>query len=231
MLYELRHYDANSIRGLDTVVQRFAEHTIRIWDRFGIEPVGFWTVTVGAPAPRLTYLLAWEDLAQRQERWDAFSKDPEWLEIRAETNASAGGNPIHTISNSILAPTDYSPQPRRDNQPTRLHGGAFELRTWTFRDPDHMALSSEWIRDKGMPHLIKHHIYAMGYWTTVIGVMPRMTYILVFENLAHREHAWATLYTDPEWTALQDGLYSNGTSLLAGVESCLMKGTAFSGWR
>jgi hypothetical protein len=231
MLYELRHYDARSHRCLDIVMQRFADHTIRIWDRFGIEPVGFWTVTIGPSAPRLTYLLAWEDLAQRQERWDAFSADPEWREIKAETNARAGGSPIVSITSSILAPTPYSPQPRRDNQPSRLCGGAYELRSYSFRDPDHMSMMSDWIHDKGMPHLLKHHVHVMGFWSTIIGSMPRLTYIMVFETLAHREHAWATLYTDPDWVKLQDGLYDNGQPLFDNIESCLMKGTTFSGWR
>ena len=128
MLYELRHYDVHSDRGLRFVIQRFNDHVLRIWERIGIEPVGFWTVFVGPVSPRLTYLLAWEDLAQRQELWHQFETDPEWRQIRDETNAAFGGSPIHTITNTILQQTPFSPAPRRDNQPSRLTGGVFELR-------------------------------------------------------------------------------------------------------
>ena len=71
----------------------------------------------------------------------------------------------------------------------------------------------------------------MGYWTTYLGVAPRLTVMLVFENLAHRERAWASFYTDPEWPARQDGLYPGGKPLISRIDSAVMKGSEFSGWR
>ena len=183
------------------------------------------------PAPRLTYLLAWEDLAQRQARWDAFVADPEWQQVVTETNARTGGSPIHTITNSILAPTSYSPEPLSDLQPSRLFGGAFELRSYACEDSAGLVRLSAWFRDHGIPHLEKHHVHPLGFWTTMIGIAPRFTYILVFESLAHRERAWASLLTDPAWSSLQDGLYQDGKPLIVGVESALMKGTTFSEWK
>ena len=139
MLYELRHYDIRSPRGLDRVNERFEQHVIPIWNRIGIEPVGFWPVIIGSPSPRLTYILAWEDLAQRQSLWDAFEADPEWRKAVAETNAAWGGSPIHTFTSSILKPTAFSRLPRRDNQPARLRGGIFELRTYHFEETAHLS--------------------------------------------------------------------------------------------
>ena len=63
----------------------------------------------------------------------------------------------------------------------------------------------------------------MGFWTTYIGVSPRLTYMLVFENQADRERAWAAYHTDPAWPAVEEGLYPNGRPLIIGTESCLMK--------
>ena len=230
MLYELRHYDIRSSRGLTQVTGRFAEHVLPIWDRLGIVPVGFWSVLVGSPSPRLTYLLPWEDLAQRQAVWEAFESDPEWQQVRQETNDSWGGSPIHTFTSTIIQPTDYSRAPTRDNQPTRLARGIFELRTYHFDDMAKLAQTVEWFGTHAAPAFETHGLYAMGFWTTYIGVSPRLTYMLVFENLAHRERAWAAFYTDPDWPARQDYLYPNGQPLIAQIESCVMKGTDFSGW-
>jgi hypothetical protein len=71
----------------------------------------------------------------------------------------------------------------------------------------------------------------MGVWETLIGMSPRLTYMLVFENLAHRERAWASFYTDPDWPALQEGLFPDGQPLIGQTESNLMRGSAFSYWR
>lgn len=231
MLYELRHYDIRSSRGLALVNQRFADHILPVWARIGIEPVGFWTVIVGTPSPRLTYLLAWEDLAQRQAQWDAFEADPEWQQVRRDTNAAWGGSPIHTFTSAILQPTNYSRLPRRDNQPSRLTGGVFELRTYHFDDMAKLIQAVDWFGAQAAPAFETHGLFAMGFWTTYIGVSPRLTYMLIFENLAHRERAWASFYTNPEWPSRQDKLYPNGQPLVAQIESCVMKGTAFGGWR
>ena len=231
MLYELRHYDIHSSRGLELVTQRFADSILRIWKRIGIEPVGFWSIIVGSPMPRLTYMLAWEDLTQRQALWDTFDADPEWQQVRRETNDAWGGTQIHTFTNSILKPTEFSRLPRHGNQPSRLAGGVFEMRTYHFDDMVKLAQTADWFGQEGVPAFEAHSLYAMGFWTTYIGVTPRLTNMLVFENLAHRERAWAAFYTDPAWPARQDGLYPDGKPLFTQIESCIMKGTDFSGWK
>ena len=231
MLYELRHYDIRSSRGLEQVTQRFADHVLRIWKHIGIEPVGFWSIIVGSPIPRLTYLLAWEDLAQRQMLWDTFEADPEWQQIRRDTTADWGGSPIHTFTSTILKPTAHSRLPRASNQPSRLAGGVFELRTYHFEDVNSLARTIEWFGTEAAPAFETHGMFAMGFWTTYIGVTPRLTYMLVFENLAHRERAWASYYTDPAWAGRQEGLYPDGKPLFTQIESCIMKGTDFSAWK
>jgi len=51
-------------------------------------------------------MLAWESLAERDEKWAAFQADPEWVEKRA---ASEADGPILTrIANHILKPTSFS---------------------------------------------------------------------------------------------------------------------------
>ena len=219
MLYELHHYDIRSTRGLQQVTQRFADHILRIWKRIGIEPAGFWSVIIGTPISRLTYLLVWEDLAQRQTLWDMFEADPEWQQVRRETNADWGSSPIHTFTSSILKPTEYSRLPRRDNQPSRLAGGVFELRTYHFDDMAKLGQTVECFGTSIAPALDTHGLFAMGFWTTYIGITPRLSYMLVFENLAHRERAWASFYTDPAWPARQDTLYPDGNPLFTQVES------------
>ena len=56
MIYELRNYTAQPGR-LRDLLARFENHTNRIWARYGIRQVGFWTTIVG-PTDGLSYLLA-----------------------------------------------------------------------------------------------------------------------------------------------------------------------------
>jgi hypothetical protein len=106
MIHELRLYQTLPGR-LPDLVARFRDHTTKIWDRLGIKHVGFWTTMVGpAESNALTYLLAWESLAEREAKWGAFLKDPEWLRVRAESEKDG---PINAnIDSQLLSPTDFS---------------------------------------------------------------------------------------------------------------------------
>jgi hypothetical protein len=105
MIYELRIYQAMPGR-LPTLLSRFQNHTLQIWEKHGIRQAGFWTTLIGESESRLTYLLAWDSMAERQERWSAFLTDPEWIAIKSETEKE--GQLVQNISSELLAPTAFS---------------------------------------------------------------------------------------------------------------------------
>jgi hypothetical protein len=105
MIYEMRVYHAVPGK-LPAVLDRFQNHALRIWDRFGIRQVGFWTTEVGESSNDLTYLLAWQSLEERERKWNAFMTDPEWVRIRAETQKD--GPLLNGITNQLLIPTAFS---------------------------------------------------------------------------------------------------------------------------
>jgi NIPSNAP len=105
VIYELRIYTATPGR-LPDILARFRDHTLKIWERYGIRQAGFWTTLVGPNSNTLTYLLAWESLAEREAKWNAFIVDPEWLKVRAATEKD--GPIVASIANSFLEPTPFS---------------------------------------------------------------------------------------------------------------------------
>ena len=106
MIHELRVYEAMPGK-LPALHARFTEYTLRLFQRHGIKPVGFWTTYVGPSSTALTYLLEWSDLEERQRRWDAFMADPEWIAARSDSERD--GPLTMRIENQILSPTPYSP--------------------------------------------------------------------------------------------------------------------------
>ena len=105
MVYELRVYRCVPGR-LPDLSRRFETVTLKIWDKHGIWPVGFWTTLIGESNQDLYYLLEWKDLAERERVWGGFMSDPEWLKARAESEKN--GPIVAQISNTILAPTAFS---------------------------------------------------------------------------------------------------------------------------
>ena len=105
MIHELRVYHCVPGR-LPDLNRRFETITLKLWDKHGIRPVGFWTTLIGADHQALYYLLEWDGLGERERRWNAFQGDPDWISARAETERA--GPIVARIENQILAPTAYS---------------------------------------------------------------------------------------------------------------------------
>jgi len=105
MIYEQRIYHAMPGR-LPDLLARFKDVTLPIWERYEIRQAGFWTVLVGDSNHDLIYLLAWESMAEREQKWTAFSTDAEWLQKRSDTERN--GALISSLSNAFLQPTSFS---------------------------------------------------------------------------------------------------------------------------
>ncbi len=105
MIYELRIYECVPGR-LPDLNSRFANITLKLWEKHGIKQAGFWTTVIGESNQTLYYMLAWESLAERETKWNGFGADPEWLAARAKTEAN--GAIVAKVTNYILGPTPYS---------------------------------------------------------------------------------------------------------------------------
>ena len=106
MIYEYRVYEAAQGK-LPELNARFRNHTLKLFEKHGIKNVGYWTNAVGDYNDRLIYIVAFEDVAQRDRAWASFGQDPEWQRVVAESEAD--GPLTARIFNTLLAPTDYSP--------------------------------------------------------------------------------------------------------------------------
>jgi heme-degrading monooxygenase HmoA len=105
MIYETRVYRCVPGR-LPALLKRFETVTLKLWEKRGFRPIGFFTTLVGASNQELTYILAWESMAEREQKWNAFAADPEWLAARAKTEED--GQIVENIANQFLQPTAFS---------------------------------------------------------------------------------------------------------------------------
>lgn len=100
MLYELREYHCVPGR-LPDLIHRFQTQTTVLWRELGIQPIAFFTTVIGPSSTRLTYLLEWDSLAERERLWDDFLKDERWLAIRQQTESN--GPLLDFVENRILS--------------------------------------------------------------------------------------------------------------------------------
>ncbi len=105
MIYEYRVYTCLPGR-LPALLKRFETATIKIWEKHGIKPAGFWTVLIGDGNHDLHYLIAWESLADREKKWATFQADPAWIAARAESERD--GPILSNVNSMLLTPTAFS---------------------------------------------------------------------------------------------------------------------------
>ena len=105
MIHEYRAYDIMPGRMPD-IQKRFAEVTMKLFKKHGIEVVGFWDTVVGE-SNELVYICAFDDLAHRTKAWAAFQADPEWQAARKASEAN--GPLLERVVNKIWKPTPFSP--------------------------------------------------------------------------------------------------------------------------
>ena len=104
--FEMRTYTTHPGK-LDALHQRFRDHTNRIFQKHGMQLVGYWTPTDGETAnDTLVYMLAYPSREARDKAWKAFRDDPEWQ--KAFKASRADGPIVKKVESRFLAPTDYS---------------------------------------------------------------------------------------------------------------------------
>lgn len=105
-VYELRIYTTLEGR-LPALLARFREHTTRIFEKHGMENVGYW-VPVDPPKSQNTlyYVLRHKSREAAAASWAAFRNDPDWLKARSESEVS--GKIVERVESVFLGATDFS---------------------------------------------------------------------------------------------------------------------------
>lgn len=99
MIFELRIYESAENRA-EALRKRFENEVVPRFAKHGIELLG---VFASPDSPgRLTYLTRYKDDAARKSAWTSFGSDPEWVKIKAETEA--GGPLMKGQTISVLEP-------------------------------------------------------------------------------------------------------------------------------
>ena len=105
-VFEMRTY--TSVEGkLDAVVARFRNHTTKLFEKHGIQNIGYW---VPQDPPRsqntLIYIVAHPSREAAKKAWEAFRADPAW--VKARTESEAGGKIVLKTESVFMDPVDFS---------------------------------------------------------------------------------------------------------------------------
>jgi hypothetical protein len=225
-VYELRIYYSPEGK-LDTLHARFRDHTMRIFEKHGIENVGYW-VPVDNKENKLAYIIAHPSREAAEKNWAAFFADPEWK--KAQKESEANGPIVSRVEKYFMQLTDYSPVPKSE---VVAGGRVFEFRTYTTPLKGLDAINARF-RDNTMTLFEKHGMKNVAYFNR----MPdqKDADVTLFYMLSHKseeaaKEAFAAFRSDPDWIAVRKASEEKAGGSLTikdGVKSEFYKATDYS---
>ena len=107
-IFELRTYESHSEKAHLAKVRMFEElGEMEIFRRVGLKAVFFSHTIAGPRMPSLTYMLVYDNLADREKTWAGFSADPEWKKL-SSTAGYTNADIVSNITSVYLRPAGYS---------------------------------------------------------------------------------------------------------------------------
>lgn len=201
-LYELRIYAANPGK-LPDLHARFRDHTMKLFERHGMENVIYWNVSEGARGEDdvkdnlLVYIIAHRNEAARAASWKAFRNDPKWKEVAAKSEEN--GKILAKAPRSILMrETDFSPKElikirNPDGSPPDDSPRLFELRQYN-DGPDRVPSTVDRFGAGEKDIFTKHGMQTVKFWTATDN--SAFIYLLAHKDREASRESWKGFFPD-----------------------------------
>jgi hypothetical protein len=109
-VFEMRTYTTPEGK-LENLNARFRNHTLKLFEKHGMENVIYWTMTPDQKdaKTKLIYLLAHKDRDAAKKSFDEFRQDPAWIAAKGESEKDGSLTVQGGVKSEFLVPVDYSP--------------------------------------------------------------------------------------------------------------------------
>jgi hypothetical protein len=224
-VFELRTYHAAPGK-LDALHARFRDHTCKLFEKHGMQNVGYWTPLENSDH-KLIYLLDYPSKEARDDSWKAFLSDPDWK--KAQSASEKDGKLVTKVESSFLQTTDYSPQLKIEHVGDRV----FELRTYT-ATPNSLDDLDARFKNHTMKLFAKHGMTNVVYFHLLEGqkgAENTLVYLLAHKSEEAGKKSFDGFRSDADWIAARKASEEKaGGSLTTegGVKSVYMQPTDYS---
>lgn len=222
--FEMRIYHAAEGK-MEDLQARFRNHTLKLFERHGIENIGYW-VPMTNSGNKLYFVLAYPNREAREASWKRFMADADWQKAFQESERN--GKLVNKAESIFLAPTDFSPRVKPEVSATPR---VFELRTYT-ASPGKLDNLLARFRDHTVKLFARHGITQLGYWVPTEkkdGAGETLTYMMAHKSRDAADASFKAFRADPDWVKARADSEVNGPLTVPnGVVSVFLVPTDFS---
>ena len=223
--YELRRYRLRNVSQQRAFHTFWGEVATPALNRLGIEPVGGFTVVHGPNAPSAYVLLPHPDLESAVGVRRRLAQDAAYTEAGAGFLKRSMADPSYARYESSLFKA-FDGMPVLET-PLDSDGRIFELRVYESPSDEAGIRKIEMFDNGEIPIFRETGLHPVFFGEALAGEqLPNLTYLLVFENMAAREEAWAEFIAHPDWKTMSADPYYAET--VSAISSYILRPTPWS---
>ncbi len=228
--YELRRYQLTSGPDPRIVDNFFATALIPALNRMGMSPVGAFSLDIGPSTPSYYLLipansaealvmadlhLAKDDVFMKAAApfWGAPATAPAFVRMESQLMRAFEGYP------KMTAPAGAATHAKR----------IFQLRTYESPSQAAHVRKVEMFHDGEFEIFAKAGCRAVLYSDVLVGArLPKLTYMLMFDDMAQLEAKWDNFRNDPDWKKLSSSPKYNYEAIVSDIDNLILRPLACS---
>jgi hypothetical protein len=222
--YEMQYFHMKNGSQGQRTNDFFAKYYVPAISKLGMPPVGFFNPVIGEQSPFLLMLISHPNLASVDTLNDRLNADQEY---RKGFEAYLGGEPPYNRRDvSLLKAFDSMPVLQ---VPPGKAGHLFEMRTYESNTSITLQRKIKMFGDGEIAIFKRLGMNPVFFGQTRFGVnVPNLTYMLAYDDLAHRDSVWKAFGSDPEWLKLKNMPGLSDAEIVSNISNTILRPTAYS---
>ena len=206
--------------------QFLEKHALPALKRAGMGSLGVFQNLIAPNGPFLMTALSHPSLAAVEQAEEKVAADTEYMKALEEFNAVPG---LAYMSYERTLLRAHDSMPGIEIPPAAKTPRVFELRVYQSNNSSTLRRKIKQMEEGVYPLFKKLGMRPVFSGAAIAGRdLPNMTYLLGYDDLAHREKAWAAFLADPEWVKLRSAPGNSNAEILSNITSILLSPTPFS---
>ncbi|KPK43972.1 MAG: NIPSNAP family containing protein [Phycisphaerae bacterium SG8_4] len=227
--FEFRQYRLHTGSKKNQVGDFLRKVGIPAMNRIGIGPVGVFNAMYGPSSPTLYVMLVHKSLDSVVNSSERLLADEKFCKDGADfVNASLSETAYVRMESSLMVAFKDMPQLSVPKQKIENKSRIFELRTYESHSIKASKKKIEMFNEGGEIAIFKKTGLAPVFFgETIVGPqMPNLTYMLVFDDLTHRDAMWDVFRVDPEWKRISSDPQYRDT--VSNITDIILRPTGYS---
>jgi hypothetical protein len=209
----------------------FLRAAIPALNRLGHTPVGVFEVVTGLPTPMVFVLTPSNSLDHLLAIEAGLEKDAVFMKGAAPYLEAPATDPVYLRQElSLLAAFPNVPRIEVPAATAAKGPRLFELRTYESHNERSHRLKMQMFTELGETEIFRRvGLTPVFFGRTLVGPrMPNFTYMLVHQDLAARDKAWAGFRTEPDWKKLSATPGYRDADIVSNITTVLLRPAAYS---